>query len=204
MQRVALWNVMSRPLLLIVTGRPATGKTTLARRLATDLRLPLIHKDGLKELLFDVLGAPDRAESRRFGVASLHLQRVIAAELLGVGISLIMESNFSESYDSALLRTLAYEHGAKIAQIWLTAEPRALVERFERRAGADERHPGHLELAHMDEFRQALLGPGDTSLSLPGPILAIDTTNLSVMDYTATLAFARLELRGAMDAGGSS
>jgi nucleoside-triphosphatase THEP1 len=55
---------MSRPLLLVVTGRPATGNTTLVHKLATDLRLPLIHKDGLNEPLFDVLGAPDRAASR--------------------------------------------------------------------------------------------------------------------------------------------
>ena len=48
---------MSKPLLFVITGRPATGKTTLARRLAVDLRLPLIHKDGLKESLYDALGA---------------------------------------------------------------------------------------------------------------------------------------------------
>ena len=195
---------MSRPLLLVVTGRPATGKTTLARRLATDLRLPLIHKDGLKEPLFDALGAPDRTASRRLGVASLRIQRVIAAELLRVGISLIMESNYSEQYDGAPLRTLAYESGAKVAQIWLTAEPRTLVERFERRAGTGDRHPGHMELTYMDELRLALLAPGDTSLSLPGPIFAMDTTDLNAMDYMGAVAFARLGLGGAMDAGGSS
>lgn len=195
---------MSKPLLLVVTGRPATGKTTLARKLAIDLRLPLIHKDGLKEPLFDVLGAPDRAASRQLGVASLRLQRVIAAELLRVGISLIIESNFSEQYDGAPLRALAYEYGAKLAQIWLAAEPRMLVERFERRAAAGNRHLGHLELAHIDEFRQALVAPGDTPLSLPGPVLALDTTDFNVTDYLGALAFARLALSGAMDAGGSS
>jgi predicted kinase len=195
---------MPKPLLLVVTGRPATGKTSLARSLAADLRLPLIHKDGLKESLFDELGVSDRGESRRIGAASFRLQRVVAAELLQVGVSLVVESNFSERYDGAPLRALVYEHGARIAQIWLSAEPRALVERFERRAAAEERHPGHLELAHMDEFRQALLAPGDTPLSLPGPIFAMDTTDLNAMDHMGALAFARMELSGAMDAGGSS
>src|SRR5579859_5411354 len=131
---------MSKPLLLVITGRPASGKTTLARQLAVDLRLPLIHKDGLKESLYDSLGASNRVESRRLGMATYQLQRVIAGEFLHAGVSLILESNFSEAHDGAPLRALAYEHGALIAQVWLTAEPLILVERFERRALSPERH----------------------------------------------------------------
>ncbi len=192
---------MTRPLLLIITGRPATGKTTLARRLASDLVLPLIHKDGVKEPLFDAIGSRNREESRRLGVASLRLQRIIAAELLQAGVSLILESNFSESYDGASLRALADTHCVRTAQLWLSCESLVLMERFERRAGSEERHPGHMELAFMDEFRLTLSGPGDAPLALPGPILALDTTDLSAMDYEVVLIFARMALGGAGDVG---
>ncbi len=192
---------MTGPLLLIITGRPATGKTTLARSLAKDLRLPLIHKDGLKEPLFEALGARDREESRRLGAASLRLQRVIAAELLHANVSLILESNFSESLDGAPLRSLANAYRAQIAQVWLSSAPFAVLERFERRAGSDERHPGHMELAFIEELRLMLSEPGDAPLSLPGPILAMDTTDLSAMDYAAALVFARMALVGASDVG---
>ena len=46
--------------LIIILGPPATGKTTLGRRLAADLRLPFLGRDDFKERLFDRLGCRDR------------------------------------------------------------------------------------------------------------------------------------------------
>src|SRR5512136_2128322 len=53
------------PTLILVTGLPCTGKTTLARRLADGFSLPLLTKDPLKEILFDGLGWSNRNWSRR-------------------------------------------------------------------------------------------------------------------------------------------
>lgn len=47
------------PLLLIITGHPGSGKTTLAHRLAADFKLPLIYKDGIK--MRCVKGRPTRS-----------------------------------------------------------------------------------------------------------------------------------------------
>jgi dephospho-CoA kinase len=41
---------------ILITGHPATGKTTLAHYLAQELGLPLLWRDGLKEKLADTLG----------------------------------------------------------------------------------------------------------------------------------------------------
>jgi 2-phosphoglycerate kinase len=46
------WPAM-RPLLVLVSGSPGSGKTTLARRLAADLVMPLLGKDTIKEALGD-------------------------------------------------------------------------------------------------------------------------------------------------------
>ncbi len=46
---------MGKPLVIIVNGLPGTGKTTLAKRLAADVHLPVLHRDGIYETLYDGL-----------------------------------------------------------------------------------------------------------------------------------------------------
>lgn len=194
---------MARPLLVIVTGRTGSGKTTLARRLATDVRLPLLHKDGVKESLYETLGAPNRAESRRLGRASLILLRFIAGELLDAGVSLVLEANFRAKDDGAPLRALIAEHAPLVGQVWLTSDPETLERRVVARAESGARHPGHSELAILDEIHSDLAGPDDGPLALPGSIVALDTTQFDELRYAATLAYVRMLLDGATTAHGS-
>ncbi|MFE7359159.1 AAA family ATPase [Streptomyces sp. NPDC057543] len=50
------------PTVVIVSGPPGTGKTYLARQLATRLTLPWYSRDAIKESLFDTLGWSDPSE----------------------------------------------------------------------------------------------------------------------------------------------
>jgi hypothetical protein len=159
--------------------------------------MPLIHKDGVKEPLYDTLGAPDRPASRRLVIAALAVQRAIAAELLAARVSLILEANYREEFEGDLMRDLVAAHHAAVGQIWLSAQPDILIARLTQRADSAERHRGHRELAYMDEMRQALAAPGDTPLSLPGPLLTLDTTIFREDDTKTALAFARLLKSGA-------
>ena len=49
---------------VVVSGLPGSGKTTLGRRLAPALGLPLIDKDDILERLFDTKGVGDTAWRR--------------------------------------------------------------------------------------------------------------------------------------------
>src|SRR5437899_1901341 len=51
-------------LFVLISGLPASGKTTLARRLALALHLPLIDKDDILERLFESRGVADAAWRR--------------------------------------------------------------------------------------------------------------------------------------------
>jgi len=73
---------MQSPQLIVVTGLPATGKSTLARELARLLQAPLVGKDMIKEPLLDVLGADDERHSRLLSTASFAILFSLARELL--------------------------------------------------------------------------------------------------------------------------
>lgn len=192
------------PWLVMVSGMPATGKTTLGRRLAADLGAPFFAKDELKETLFDTLGVGDRAWSRQLGAASMSLLRGIAEATVNAGRSAVIEANFTLAYDAPFYQELMARAGVRVAQVWLTASPDAIIERFERRAASPQRHPGHVELANMDEFRQALARVDDAPLPLAGPIRRVDTNDFATLDYPALLEWLRVALAGADTPGGTS
>ena len=47
---------------ILVTGIPAAGKSTMAEAVSERLKLPVISKDTVKELLFDNVGFHSREE----------------------------------------------------------------------------------------------------------------------------------------------
>jgi dephospho-CoA kinase len=49
---------MNKPLLVIITGRPASGKTTLSRLLSREIKCPLFSRDEFKEGFVNTVGAP--------------------------------------------------------------------------------------------------------------------------------------------------
>ncbi|MFN2418127.1 MAG: AAA family ATPase [Candidatus Limnocylindria bacterium] len=84
-----------RPLLVIVSGVPASGKTTLARRLAADGDLTLLSKDAIKEALADALGHPQSVvASSTLGVGAYAALSAMASRLLESSVGVVLESNF--------------------------------------------------------------------------------------------------------------
>ena len=166
------------PVLLIVNGYAASGKTTLARALSRELRWPLVVKDEFKELLFDRLGATDYEESKRLGAAAIDVMFSVARELLGAGTSVIIESPLLPRYDNARIRAL--ERGADFltVQLVLTGDPKALFERYRTRAERGERHPSHFDHDRLSDMHAMLHAPFE-SLTVSGETLYFDTSSLS-------------------------
>lgn len=156
----------------LVTGLPATGKTTLARALARALAAPLLAKDAIKEPLLEVLGAADPHASRRLSDASFAVLFALAGQQLELGGAVVVEGNFRPGEHEPALRALLARHGlAQLAQILCRAPEALRQERLRARAADPDRHPGHRDATWV----AAIGRQGDGFLDIPGPRLVHDS-----------------------------
>jgi len=167
---------MPKPLLIIIAGPAGTGKTTLGKCIASEFHLPFIHKDGIKELLFDTLGWSDRAWSRKLGAASMALLYHFVEVQLRAGQSCIVESNFIIPLATSNFLALKKKYDLEPLQLQCHCEGNVLFERFKQRAASSERHPGHVESLNLEEFKPTLLEGKLDTLDIGGTSSEIDTT----------------------------
>ena len=161
-------------MLVVVTGPPASGKTSLARDLARELGLPWISKDAVKETLYDALGSGEELEPS-LEEAARRLLLTVAEQQLASGLSAIVESNFDGDADLAPLKRLWQERDTRVVQIHCGGEQEALLERFAERAESGQRHPGHGDTAEdVDEVRADLERGRWDPLDLPGELIEVD------------------------------
>lgn len=171
------------PTLIIITGAPGTGKTTLGQRLAAALRLPFVYKDGIKETLFDSMGMQDLAWSQQLGRASYDLLEHFAGVLLAAAQSFIIESNFHKELALPMFVGLQERWAYRPFQIWCQAEPEVLQERLLARTAANRRHPGHHDEQVHEPLTSAQLADRYGFFDIGGAQAVWETSDLAAVDY---------------------
>lgn len=148
---------------VVVSGPPASGKTTLARALGPALGLPVIAKDTIKEALMRVLPVPDVPASRAVGAASVQALLAVAAESGGA----VLESVWHRSLALDELRSLP----GNVIEVFCRCDPALAADRYARRASS--RAAGHFDAERVtgelwnDEVARPVAGGW--------PVIEIDT-----------------------------
>lgn len=176
------------PLLLLVTGLPGTGKSTLARRLAPALGLPLIARDDLKESLFETLGWSTVEWSQKLGRATYALVYLLMERLLAARCSLLVETLFDPAFANARFQQLQQRTPFQPVQVQLSTRPDVLVQRYAQRVDSGERHPGHVDRLRMGDFDPEALAQRNRPLDIGGALIAIDTTDFAALDFDGLVA----------------
>jgi len=70
---------------ILVTGIPAAGKSTMAKVLSERLKLSVMSKDSIKEVLYGNVGFQSRAETVNLGIASMNIMYYAAGQLMKAG-----------------------------------------------------------------------------------------------------------------------
>jgi predicted kinase len=166
------------PLLLVVTGPPASGKSMIARELARRLRVPFIVKDTLKERLYEVLGSGEGIEDEIERAALAILFSVVHSQL-EAGVSVVAESNFDARTDTGLFHDLCRRHEIRLVQVHCTKPPREVGRHFAERAASGRRHPGHRDRPDdaAEVVADAEAGRWD-ALDLPGELIEVDVDDV--------------------------
>ena len=128
---------------ILVTGIPAAGKSTMAEVVSERLKLPVISKDAIKELLFDNVGFQSRAEKVKLGVASMEIMYYAAGQLMKAGQPFILENNFEYSSEQGI-QTLLERYQYSALTITLTGDYKVIYQRFLKRESSPDRHRGHV------------------------------------------------------------
>ena len=179
--------------LILVTGHPASGKSTLADRLSQDLNMPVWHRDEFKEVLFDTLGSHSPEDSRRLGGASWELLRHAALAVMRHRLPVILEANLSPVPGREEVRALLEANGYQALELVVEAPPAVLTTRFQRRIAGGTRHPGHHDAERLMEMTLRVMEPYEP-LRVTDHLRHVDTSLPDAAVYPQLLGWIREHL----------
>lgn len=180
------------PLVVVVTGPPASGKSSIAQEIAEALPAPLLAKDAIKEALFDGLGTGEVEWSKKLGIATYGILYLMLEEEIRAGRSCVLEANFDHNEASAQLAALQLRRPFRALQIVCTADRESLLERFVERS--DSRHPGHIDDERLEDVEEAIDAGRWRALELDGETIELDTTDWASVDVDGLVERARRAL----------
>ncbi|MFZ0241459.1 MAG: AAA family ATPase [Desulfobacterales bacterium] len=130
----------TRPVIWVVCGLPASGKSTIAEALGKVLGLGILRSDAIRKQLFEIPAATAVIQPFEEGlyapeVTALTYGRLLlqAQELVAGGRAVILDATYSSSRQRREVLRLARDADVNVVFIECVARPEILIERLQRR-----------------------------------------------------------------------
>jgi predicted kinase len=162
----------TRPFVVLVSGAPGSGKTSLGWELSRALHVPFLSRDDIKTGLHVTHYSDNPAETLRFSIRAFETFFGTAQSLLDAGVSMVIEAAFHAGVSEPSIAELASH--ADIAHIALTTDPATALHRYLGRALAGLRHPAHDDIRYADEMASGRKDVGVYQLDIPYPTLLVN------------------------------
>jgi len=185
---------MVNNVLILVSGLPATGKTTIAKRISEEFNIPFASADAIKETMWDTLGHDfDFEFNDKIGHTAFELLFYFIEASLSKGKALVVEAHFNPERNNLRINELKKRFASKLVQVYCDCETETLQKRFKERAGADSYHAGHKHTINLYGEERILnsLGNKNKKLELDSATYELDTTNPEKIDYEKLFGFIR-------------
>lgn len=155
---------------ILVNGVPASGKSTVARRISARLGCPLFALDSVKEPLFEHFGTGDREHNRKLGRASYAIIFAALADFADP-TTVVIDAWFGFQPLEILDRHLQTAGIGRAAEVWCHAPDEVVAARYGARLGA--RSPGHPGADYIPELVALNRRAAPTGRC---PVFDVDTT----------------------------
>ena len=161
---------------IFIMGDIAAGKSTYAKHLSAEFKIPYFLKDTFKEILSDSIGYIDRPSNRKLSEGAFLAMLEISKKLMEQNISFILESNFRQEELNAY-KKLVDEFKYDSITIFLQGDIETLHKRYlERVAGRHETHMA-VDLRKYEDFQKLII---ETRKIIPfEKFVVLDATDFS-------------------------
>ncbi|WBQ06304.1 AAA family ATPase [Kribbella sp. CA-293567] len=164
---------MTKPLLIVVSGPPGSGKTTLAHRLAAAIGCPAICRDEIKEGMAHATPGFVPGPADPLTMRTLATFFDVIGLLIGRGTTLVAEAAFQDHVWRPGLTPLLGLADLRIVHCAVSAE--VAHDRITTRAAGNPHRKAH-EDGHLPAGSWRRAHDAFHPIDLPVPALTVDTT----------------------------
>jgi predicted kinase len=170
--------------LLVISGPPCSGKTSVGEKISSFLGVPFLPKSYIEETLFNFLGWKEEERFNKLTGAGYALLFKMLESHLRSGATTVIESNFNPRYDSRKILDIKKRYASVPIQIFCKCDHSVIMSKCQDKIDSGSIHPAHELFYNTSKFHNLILHNKFAPLQIEGHLLQINTTRFEDIDFT--------------------